>query len=229
MANIFAHRGYSSKYFENSAEAFCACTDLNIYGIENDVQLTKDGEIVVIHDEYLKRLLNVDGFIKEYNLSELREFKYPNGESIITLCEYLDIIKDTSLVSNVELKTTVFQYDGIEEKVYNAFKDYNMLDRLIISSFNHYSLLRFREIDKGIPLAALTATKLIDADRYLLENDLMIYHPLFTTVDNDIINMLKNRGIMTNVWTVNDKLSYEKMIALGVDGIITNYPMLDFN
>lgn len=227
MTNIYAHRGYSSKYFENSKQGFEACLDLNITGIELDVQLTKDKEVVVIHDEYLERLLNLKAFVKDLTLEELKSYKYSNGESVITLSEYLDIVKNSNLITNCELKTSVFEYIGIEEKVYNLFSEYNMLDRLLISSFNHYSLLRFKKIS-NLKVAALTESKIINPSKYLKENKIEIYHPFFTTLNKDEVLKLHEAGIEINTWTVNDKNSYEKLIEIGVDGIITNYPELDF-
>lgn len=227
MTSIYAHRGYSSKYFENSREAFIACLDLNITGIEMDVQLTKDGEVVVIHDEYLDRLLNVNKFLKDMTLEELKNYRYSNGECIITLREYLEIFKDSKLMTNCELKTSVFEYEGIEEKVYNLFSEYKMTDRLLISSFNHYSLLRFKEIS-NLEVAALTESNIINPSKYLRENGIEIYHPFFTTINEKEITKLHEEGIKVNTWTVNDRKSYEKLIEIGVDGIITNYPELDF-
>jgi len=227
MINIFAHRGYSSKYFENSKESFKACVDLNIKGIELDVQFTKDGELVVIHDEYLDRLLGVNKFVKDINLRDLKNLKYANGESPITLREYIEIIKYTDLMTNVELKTGIFEYIGIEREVFNLFKEYKMIDRLLVSSFNHYSLLRFKKICQS-KVAALTESNLIHPEKYLKENGFEIYHPFFTTIDDEIINNLKSENIITNTWTVNDKKSFDNLKSIGVDGIITNYPELDF-
>lgn len=227
MTDIYAHRGYSGKYFENSAEAFKACVDLDIKGIEIDVQLTKDGEMVVIHDEYLKRLLNKDAFVKDLTLKELRELKYKNGESPITLEEYIDIIKDTNLITNAELKTSVFEYEGIEKKVYELFKSHDMLDRLLVSSFNHYSLLRFKELC-NLPVAALTGCTIISPEKYLKEYGFEVYHPVFTSVNKEMFEALKSENIKVNTWTVNGRTSYKMLTDLNVDGIITNYPELDF-
>lgn len=228
MTKIFAHRGYSGKYFENSREAFEACLDLDIYGIEMDVQLTKDGVPVVIHDEYLNRLLGIKKFVKDLSLDELKSHKYENGDEVLTLDEYLDIFKDSKLVTNAELKTGVFNYDGIERKVYDAFKEKNMLDRLIISSFNHYSLLRFKEIDKTVKTGALTGSTLINPAKYLYEYGIDYYHPVFTSVNKTMLKELKDLKKETNTWTINFKEVYDTALKLGVEGVITNYPKLDF-
>lgn len=227
MTEIYAHRGYSGKYFENSAEAFKACVGLDIKGIEIDVQLTKDEELVVIHDEYLKRLLNTEAFVKDLTFDELKKLKYKNGESPITLEEYIKIIADTNLITNVELKTSVFEYNGIERKVYELFKSYNMLERLLISSFNHYTLLRFKEIC-DLPVAALTACTIISPEKYLKEYGIEYYHPVFTSVNKEMYEALKTQNIKVNTWTVNGRVPFKLLTDLNVDGIITNYPELDF-
>lgn len=228
MAKIYAHRGYSGKFFENSSEAFKKCLDLDIFGIETDVQLTKDGVPVIIHDEYLKRLLNKDAFVKDLTLDELKSLKYENGESPITLDEYIEIFKDSKLVSNIELKTGVFLYQGIEQKVYDAFKKNDMLDRLLVSSFNHYSLLKMKEIDSEIPLGALTGSTLISPEKYLKQYGFQFYHPVFSSVNKKMLEDLHKNNIQVNAWTINYKEVYETSIEIGLDGVITNYPELDF-
>lgn len=222
--DIYAHRGYSSKYTENTLEAFRACLGLGIRGIELDVQLSKDDEVVIFHDENLKRLTGKDAFLKDLTLAELKELKFKDGQTFPTLDQYLDLLKDSSLITNVELKTGKFAYEGIEEKVYEKFKERGMLDRLMISSFNHKSLVNFKNLDDSIPLAALfTRIEKIDED-FLDANGINIYHPNHKFLSYKEIQRLKKKGIKINLYTVNDKFEYYKNELYGVDGIITNYP-----
>lgn len=222
--NIFAHRGYSFKYTENSALAFEACRDLDIYGVELDVQYSKDAKVIVFHDEYLERMLGVKAFLRDLTYDQLKEYKYADGQSILSLEEYVNIIKDTDLVTNVELKTSIFDYKGIEEDVYKIFKAYGLLDRLIISSFNHKSLLRFKEITDLVPIAALEASKIIRPEDYLFRNGIGIYHPIFTSLDKDLVDDLHSDDIEVNAWTVDYGFDFDRLNAMGVDGIISNLP-----
>ncbi|MET3617919.1 glycerophosphoryl diester phosphodiesterase [Peptoniphilus olsenii] len=226
---IYAHRGFSSKFIENTKSSFEACVDLNIHGIEIDVQYSLDKKVVVIHDEDTKRLLGIKNFIKDMTYNELSKLNVLDGhEKPILLEEYLNIIEDTSLVTNVELKTSVFEYDGIERDVFNIFKKRNMLHRLLISSFNHNSLIKFRKLTSDVPIACLESSRLIEPWEYLYNYGIDYFHPLYMTMDKETVDKLHDKNIKVNVWTVNDKKSYNCMKKIGVDGVITNYPDLQF-
>lgn len=227
---IYAHRGFSSKFAENTASAFISCKDLDIEGIEIDVQYTMDKKVVVIHDEFLNRLCKVNKFVKDMTWSEMKDLKILNSnDSPLLLEEYVDIIKDANLTTNVELKTSIFDYVGIEKDVYEIFRSRNILDKLLISSFNHNSLLNFRKITKDVPIAALEAGRLIEPWEYLSKYNIDFFHPLFITMDKETVEKLHDKGIGVNVWTVNEKEHFEFMKEIGVDGVITNYPDLKFD
>lgn len=133
-------------------------------------------------------------------------------------------MEDSELITNVELKTGKFPYEGIERAVYEKFRERNMLDRLMISSFNHQSLVNFQEIDPDIPVAALfSKIEKIDED-FLDKHNIRIYHPNHKYLSHKDIKRLKKKGIIINLWTVNDKFEYVKNELYGVNGIITNYP-----
>ena len=144
MTKNFAHRGFSGKYPENTLLAFEKAVEAQTDGIELDVQLTKDGEIVIIHDETIDRTTNGKGLVVDYTYEELEKFDASyiyTGQfgfnKIPTLREYFNLIKDTNIITNIELKTGINEYQGIEEKVYNLIKEFQLEDRVIISSFNH--------------------------------------------------------------------------------------------
>lgn len=225
---IFAHRGNSSAFVENSRKAFESCKNMDIYGTELDVQLSKDSEIIVFHDEDIYRLLGEKGFLKDYTLEELKKFKYEDGQEILTLEEYINIVKDTDLVTNVELKTGIFKYKGIEEKTYELFKKYDMVDRLLISSFNHESILRFKKIAPEVEVAFLEMSVLAEPEEYLKKYGVSTYHPLFATMNKALVENLHENDIKVNAWTVNNKEYFDFMVDMGVDGIITDYPELNF-
>ncbi|MDD7306384.1 MAG: glycerophosphodiester phosphodiesterase family protein [Peptoniphilaceae bacterium] len=222
--NIFAHRGYSSKYLENTKESFKACLDLDIYGIELDVQFSKDHEIVIFHDENIKRLTGKDAFLKDLTFLELQKLKFKDGQTFLKLDDYLDLVENSKLITNVELKTGEFSYEGIERAVYQKFKNRSMLDRLMISSFNLQSLVNFQKIDPNIPLAYLFSKIQTIDEELLATHNIKIYHPNHKYLSHADIKSLKNKGIIINLWTVNDKFNFVKNKLYGVDGIITNYP-----
>lgn len=226
---IYAHRGFSGEFKENTKSAFLACKNLNISGIELDVQYTKDKKVVVIHDEYLKRLYGLNLFVKDINFDELVDNKFLDSDArAISLYEYVDIIKDTNLITNVELKNSIFAYEGLEKDVYNIFKSRNLLDKLLISSFNHKSLINFRKLTDSVAIAALESSRILNPEIYLSNYGIDFYHPFFPTVDREMVEKLHDKNIKVNAWTVNNLQTFNLMESFGVDGIITNYPDLKF-
>ncbi len=139
----FAHRGFKGKYPENTMLAFNKAIEAGADGIEFDVHLSKDGEIVIIHDETLERTTDGSGLVGEKTLDQLKNLNaskaYPDYQvqRILTLSEYFDFAKDYDIITNIELKTSIIDYPGIEEKVYKVIKEYNLAEKVIISSFNH--------------------------------------------------------------------------------------------
>ena len=120
---IWAHRGASGTMPENTLESFKKAAELGADGVELDIQLTKDDEIVVIHDEKIDRTSDGKGWVKDYTLEELRGFNYnrtkPEYEhaDIPTMREVFELLKPTDLFINIEIKTGVFFYEKIEEKI----------------------------------------------------------------------------------------------------------------
>ncbi|MBQ7497490.1 MAG: glycerophosphodiester phosphodiesterase, partial [Selenomonas sp.] len=153
---VWAHRGASGwdrQYApENTMPAFQKALEMGADGIELDVQLTKDGEIVICHDERIDRTSRGQGYIRDYTLAELKkiDFGKPHVEygfvEIPTLGEFFQFFKPTNLKLNIELKTGVLYYEDIEEKTYKLAEEYGLNDRIIYSSFNHYSVEKLKNI-----------------------------------------------------------------------------------
>ncbi len=223
---IFAHRGLSSIYPENTIVAFKKALEYKIDGIETDVQLTKDNKLVIFHDELLKRTTNKDGFLKDYNLEELEKLNANNGYEgfykIPTLDEFLNLVKDEDITINLELKTSVFEYLGIEKMVYDKIKEYKMMDKIIISSFNHNSLLRFRKLDSNIRIGLLTSDRLIEPIDYIYKYNFNCFHPFFMAFNKDDVIKAHNMNIDVNVWTVDLDEAYQMCMNMNVDTIMTN-------
>jgi len=223
---IFAHRGLSSKYPENTIYAFKKALEYNIDGIETDVQLTKDGKLVVFHDEELDRVTNGKGFVKDFTLEELKKLNannhYEGTYEVPTLGELLDLLKDYDIVINLELKTSIFEYPGIEKLVYDEIVKYGVKEKVIISSFNHYSLLRFKEIDPSVKLGVLSGDRIIDAEDYVYKHGFKCYHPMFVTIDKEKVEYAHKLGLEVNVWTVDYPFVVDIMKDYGVDVVMTN-------
>lgn len=226
----YAHRGFKSKYPENTMLAFKKAVEVGADGIEFDVHLTKDGEIVIIHDENLERTCNAKGFVKDYTLKELQSlnaaklFKNIECERIPTLREYFEYIKDKNIITNIELKTGIFWYQGIEEKVYDMICQYDLNDKIIISSFNHESLLKMKSFAAELKYGLLVACWLHRPEEYLTNMGVDFYHPAAYCVTDDLVKKLHERGIGINVWFGSEPFEFKKLVEAGVDGIISDYP-----
>lgn len=246
-----AHRGYSGKFDENTMTAFRKAVEYGADGIETDIQLSKDGVPVIIHDETLDRTTDGHGFVKDYSLSELKKFRSisvghtkelkedmqenytddeikhfaeNNGEEIPTLEELLEMVSKCDLqLLNLELKNSIIEYEGMEEKVLDMIEKYNLKDRVIISTFNHLSLMKIRKIDSEIVLGALTETTLANVPKYLKDINVQCYHPYFPSILNkEYMKEIKDSGIKVNPYTVNTESDMSAVIEAGVDSIITN-------
>ncbi|MBR2756972.1 MAG: glycerophosphodiester phosphodiesterase, partial [Exiguobacterium sp.] len=127
---IYAHRGYSANYPENTLSAFEAALPY-VDGIELDVQLSKDGRLVVIHDETVDRTTNGTGWVKDMMLQELRQLKIDGYERIPTLEEVLGLIERSNVTLNIELKTDQYAYPGIERLAWLAVDEFELGDRVV--------------------------------------------------------------------------------------------------
>lgn len=232
MSKIFAHRGFSGKYPENTILAFKKAIEARADGIELDVQLTKDGEVVIIHDETIDRTTNGKGFVVDYTYEEISKFdasytfKDMGFNPIPTLREYFELVKDLDIVTNIELKTGVNEYLGIEKKVLDLILEYNLEKKVIISSFNHFSVIRMRDLAPQLKYGFLSEDWLIDAGKYVHSHGIQCYHPRYNNLIPEVIEELRKYGLEINTWTVNSEKDMRYLYSNKIDVIITNYPDL---
>lgn len=231
MSEVFAHRGFSGQYPENTLLAFQKAIELGVDGIELDVHLTRDGELVVIHDEKVDRTCGVAGKVKDMTLLELKEldasyiYRGQYGVNPIpTLREYFELVKDLPLITNVELKTNIYEYPGLEQKVWDLIQAYHLSDRIIISSFNHYSVLRMKKIAPELKYGLLSESWIVDTGAYCQKLGVQCYHPLRGNLIPELVKDMKDHGLEINTFTVNEEEEVRRFYALGIDGIIGNYP-----
>lgn len=164
MPKIWAHRGCCTLYPENTLEAFIAAAELDgITGIELEIQLTSDGEMVVFHDENLRRVTHIDRNVRGCTLAEIKNIAIPANDgkycSIPTLEEVLVMMKpyceSRGILINIELKTSVIRYDGIESKAYEIVRKYGMEQYIVWSSFLAESVDIIKKIDRDAKTAVL--------------------------------------------------------------------------
>lgn len=228
---VIAHRGASAYAPENTTASFKKALEMGANGIELDVHISKDDHLIVMHDERVDRTTNGTGFIKDLTLSELKNLDagswFDNayiGEQIPTLEEVLDLIKDKNLFLNIELKSGPILYEGIERRVIDLITKYNMKENVIISSFNHYSLLTVKEIDPSVKTGVLYMAGLVKPWEYAKKLNADAIHPLFYNIVPLVVIGCSNNKIQINPFTVNEEAHILGVAKAGVSGIITNYP-----
>ena len=230
---VWAHRGASGHAPENTLAAFQMAADMGADGVELDIQLTKDNQIVVIHDETIDRTSNGKGNVRDYTLDELRQFNYnktkPEVEwaDIPTMAEVFDLLKPTGLFINIEIKTGVYFYQEIEEKILALAKEKGMDGRVCYSSFNHYTVKRIQQLAPEATVGFLYADGPIDMTEYGVKHGVQALNPaLYKLQYEGYVEECHKKGLLLNVWTVNEAEHIKKCCDLGVNAIITNYPDL---
>jgi glycerophosphoryl diester phosphodiesterase len=228
-----AHRGFSGKYPENTLLAFRKALEAGADGIELDVQLTRDGEVVILHDETLDRTTDGSGPVGEHTLSQLRRLDASGSfrgrwgvNPIPTLEEYFQLIQGREVLTNIELKNGVLPYPGLEERVLEIVDRWGRRDQVILSSFNHPSVMRVKALAPEIRCGFLEESRLLDPAGYCAGHGVECWHPFWRTLTPEDAAGLRARGVAVHPWTVNRREDMEEMLRLGADGIITNYPDL---
>ncbi|WP_150265519.1 glycerophosphodiester phosphodiesterase [Paenibacillus tepidiphilus] len=227
----FAHRGASAVCPENTMAAFRKSLELGATGIETDVQMTRDGRLVLIHDEEVSRTTSGSGFIKDLTLSELQlldsgswfapEFQ---GERLPLLEDLLELLQNRDTILNIELKNGVFLYPGMEEKVIALVRAYGLTERVVISSFNHYSLAYCKSLAPEIRTGVLYGEGLYRPWDYAATVHADALHAFHFAVLPEFVAEAAEHGVVYHPFTVNDPKRMTELIDAGVAGIITDHP-----
>ena len=233
---IIAHRGYSGLYPENTMLAFQKAAEAGADEIELDVQLSKDGRVVVFHDETLDRLTGQKGFIRDFRFEELEKLnsaQVVHGDKfgfnpIPSLDEYFAWVKNTNMVTNIELKNSKFYYEELEENTMALISKYALEDRVYFSSFNHVSLLKCKRLNSAIPCGALANANMAleNAGYCVRSNGLDFYHPHFSLLNQETVVNCQKHGVEINTYTVNDMAGLLRVQSWNCRGIISDFPDL---
>jgi glycerophosphoryl diester phosphodiesterase len=231
MTLNYAHRGASGYFPENTMIAFEKAIELGCDGIETDVQMTSDGVLVLFHDEEVSRTTDGIGLVKDYTYKNLRNLsagswfdKKFSMEKIPTAEELILLAKSNGIKINFELKTGIVLYPGIERKIIDLIYKHNMEHSIILSSFNHYSMVDCKQLDKNITAGLLYDEGLYRPSLYCKSIGCDAIHPDYHSVTEEIIQEAKQNRILINSYTVNDEKIMKKLLSWKIDGIITNYP-----
>ena len=211
---IIAHRGFSAFFKENTLTAFKAAYAIGVNAFETDIQLSKDGALVLVHDYLLNQKP-----VKEYTLAELKQ------KNICTLEELLAFLDRRSFL-NIEIKNDENIYPDIEEKLALVLKKYKQEKNknLLISSFHLPSLKKIKKLLPEIKIGLLTRKfdlKEIDALKPYSVN--MSYK----RINKKIIDICRKKDIKIFIYTVNDLKLFEKLKKAGVNAVFSDNPVLN--
>jgi glycerophosphoryl diester phosphodiesterase len=229
---LFGHRGCPQLAPENNLSSFKEVLKHKVPGVELDVQICLSGELIVYHDNNLKRTTGFNGEVVDHDLTQIRsldngsffskEFK---GEKIPLFEEVLQLLGD-KVYYDIELKSDYMKNRGLEQKVYEMIKDFNLEKRVMISSFNPIPVKRFRKITSEIPCALIYSNGkevpfyLRNGNGRFLSGGSAI-KPDHHLLDKKLFDKLKKKyEVMT--WTVDDEERFRELTEWGISGICTN-------
>lgn len=230
---LYAHRGNKAEFPENSLHAFTSAIELGVDGIEVDVQLTKDKQLMIIHDETLDRTSTGQGYLKDQLAAQVKEFHLlnPDGSQsseIIPSLEEMLALFDTLKFQgelNIELKTDQFDYDGIEKLLLEIVGAKERAYRIIYSSFNWHTIQRLKALDPEADIALLIAEPLLP---YL--EQIPNFSPNALHIDSRLIKQLSSElkaAYPIRLWTVNDEIELRHWLTSKderVEAVMTDYP-----
>lgn len=235
---IWAHRGCSQRYPENTLLAFeKAAAIQRLTGIELDIQLTKDGELVVIHDERVDRTTEGMGFVRDYTLLQLKRLHIyaddHSAQSIPTMEEVFDLLETrlkSGLKLNIELKNSVYPYEGMEEKIVGMVHKRGLQKAIVYSTFYAKSLEKLKMIDSGAELGMLDS-KVSDCI-YKVNGGCgaVALHPFWKGID---LTAEQLKGYTVRAWMsghlypekpTGGRLDFAPLEAQGITDIILNEP-----
>ena len=227
---IWGHRGAYDHAPENTLTGFQLAADMGADGIEFDIQLTRDGEVVVIHDEKIDRTSDGHGYVKDFTLSELKKFNFnkkgitkPLFMEIPTLDEAIQLLKPLQIKINIEFKTGKVYYENIEAKALEIINKHNMLEKTVWSSFNHYSIQKLKQLEPYAETALLSGSEIHITGEQCEKTGASALHPhIMQLLYPGLVKECHERGIKVRTWTVNEPEHLKLAKDSGVDGICTN-------
>ncbi len=231
MTKIFGHRGSAGTHPENTMISFEQAYKDGADGIELDVQLSKDGIPVVIHDEKVNRTTDGKGLVKDLSLMELKKLnavhkfkKQYKHADIPTLEEVLEWASKKQTIVNIELKNSIVPYAGMEEKVLALIDKYKMEHLIIFSSFNHYSIARLHTLAPEMEKAVLYMEGIYKPWDYTKWVGGKGIHPHIKAATPSIIQRAQHAGVPVRPFTVNDEKTMKRLFEEGCAGFFTDYP-----
>ena len=222
---VAAHRGGSSGAPENSIRAISNAMAIGASVIEIDVQMTKDGVVVLNHDMDLQRVAGVESEVSQLTYSELKFLDIGiddkgghSRDQIPTLGSVLTLVRDKATLL-IDIKYDSYSKD-LAKNIVTLLEEYHMVDQCMIQSFNNGVLVDIRQLNSDIMIGQLLRTLAVDVK----ELDVDFYAVKHTVVSDEFIDKAHEMGRPVWVWTVNKENSVDQVLKHSIDGIITDYP-----
>lgn len=221
----YAHRGASEYAPENTLSSFYLGLTMGANGIETDVQKTKDGVLVLFHDDTVDRVTDGTGKLCDYTFEELRRLKVYGScttgfyDRIITLREFLENFARYDISFAMELKGP-----NVEEGTLSMIKEFGVLERTTFTSFQLDYIKKIKELDKSARVGYLCFPEDTDADEKLLAFGAEEIAPEAVAINEDTIAKWRAKGLGVRAWGVTSVAIMKKMADLGVDGMTVNFP-----
>ena len=220
---IIAHRGYSGSYPENTMLAFQEAINVKADAIELDVYNIQD-TLFVFHDDTLSRLTDSSGYFTDLTIDEVDRLRVAKTHKIPRLSEVLDLmLLDLNFNLNIELKgnNTAKATASLLREYVNKGLD---LKRVLLSSFRHKELQDVKSELPEVKLGGLQVSLPVSGAKFASELNCFSVHVSAECIDSKFIDHAHKLGLKVYVYTVNEKIVFDRMIALNIDGIFTDYP-----
>lgn len=227
-----AHRGASGHAPEHTRAAFELALAQRAQMIELDVQLTADEELVVFHDDTLDRTTSGRGRVRATNWEAIRQLDAGSWfapefaeERPLRLQDALALIGARAEV-NVEIKSALVDGPTIVTRLLDLLSASGLRERVVVSSFDWEILKLLRQADATLRLGILWHQPERSPHVWHVAKELAAYslHPLWLLTDETLVRTAHQRDLRVYVWTVNDAPTVRKLLRLGVDGVISDYP-----
>lgn len=227
---VIGHRGAMGYAPENTLASFELALEQGADMVELDVHLSRDGQVVVLHDEQLDRTTDGQGLVRDWSVAELRRLDAgawfdPRfaGQRLPTLQEVLEWAADRAHLA-IEIKNGPLYYDGIEAKVVELLGRHGLRQRAIVISFDHLALRRVRALDEGLLTGALYACRPADPVGLATAAGAQLLEPQWSYVTAADVAIAHAAGLLVSTWATSDLDALRGLVAAGVDGIATNHP-----
>ncbi len=222
---VVGHRGAMGYRPENTLASFQRGLELGADWIELDVHLSRDGALIVIHDETLERTTDGHGLVRDHTLAELTQLDAGDGQRIPTLNEVLDWAHQRDTIVDIEIKNAPIYYEGIEDRVVQAVAEAGMTDRVIVISFDHAAVKRVKRLEPSIVTGVLYGCRPLEGGVQLARSanaDAVLPHWTYVTPED--VQLAHAADLSVAPWASSDPTVLRHLIDCGVDAIGTNHP-----